>query len=86
MSCCTGGSLSIGQGAIVPNAPMPASMAAPAFGAGGMTLLAYSGTEQAIVTGAVSGAIYRFSSKRTAGYVDSRDAEGLIALGVFSNA
>lgn len=85
MSCCTGSSPANG-GPIVANAPMPSAMAAPAFGAGGMTLLAYSGTEQATFAGTTTGAFYRFGGKRTAGYVDSRDAEGLIALGIFSNA
>ena len=78
MSCC--------GGPIVANAPMPSAMAAPAFGAGGMTLLAYSGTERATFAGTATGATYRFGGKRPVGYVDSRDAEGLIALGIFSNA
>ena len=64
---------------------MPSAMAAPAFGAGGMTLLAYSGTMAQVFSGTVSGATYRFGGKRAAGYVDSRDAEGLIALGVFTD-
>lgn len=87
MSCCGGSTSSpTGGGPIVPNAPMPSAMAAPAFGAGGMTLLAYSGKEQETFAGTVSGATYRFGGKRKAGYVDSRDVEGLIALGVFSDA
>ncbi len=88
MSCCGGSAGSTGSpagGPIVANAPMPSAMAAPAFGAGGMTLLAYNGTEQTLVAGPITGATYRFSSKRPAGYVDSRDVEGLIALGVFAS-
>ena len=85
MSCCTGSNPSNG-GPIVANAPMPSAMAAPAFGAGGMTLLAYSGTEQATFAWTATGAVYRFGGKRKAGYVDDRDVEGLVALGIFSNA
>ena len=51
-----------------------------------MTLLAYSGTEQATFAGTATGAVYRFGGKRKAGYVDDRDVEGLVALGIFSNA
>ncbi len=50
------------------------------FGAIGLRKVDYHGTRRAIITGACTGHRYEFGEERRAGYVDTRDLEGVLGL------
>jgi len=88
MSCCGGGTIAGGQGAVIQSAqtPMPSAMSAPAIGSGGMILLDYAGITMQTFTGSNTGATYRFGGSRLTGYVDTQDAGELLSTGAFTHA
>lgn len=63
--------------------PVPAEPPVEMAGAGGLVMLAYSGVstvqENGIYPGTASGSRYRFGMDKPRGFVDKRDAPGLLA-------